>query len=90
MGASMCGFLKPHKQCSQVLLVIGIDVVSGDTSTLHSFMPVVWTCDTSGYDFLIKHKLAKYLKESCILRCDRHLSFKYILKIVFVREISAK
>ena len=39
---------------------------------------VVLTCDTFGNDFLIKYRFAKYLKESCILSCDKHLSFKKV------------
>ena len=51
---------------------------------------VVWTCQTSENNFAMKHKFAKYLKESCSWNSDEQLSLKYFLNIAFVREISAK
>ena len=51
---------------------------------------VVWTYHTFVNNFTIKYELEKYLKESCLLVSDSPFSFKYFLKIAFVREISLK
>ena len=51
---------------------------------------VVWTCHTFENNFRIKHKFAKYLKESCRLSSDEQIFFKYLLNISFVREILTK
>ena len=51
---------------------------------------VVWNFDTYENYSEIKNKFAKYLKGSCRLSFGTHLSFKYFLNIVFVREISLK
>ena len=55
-----------------------------------NFTCVIWTCHTFKNNFGIKHKLAKYLKESCRQSSDEQFSLKYFLYIVFVREISLK
>ena len=41
--------------------------------------------DTFGHNVGIDHKFSKYLKESCVLDIGQHFSFKYFLKIAFVR-----
>ena len=49
---------------------------------------LVLILDTFKIIFGIYHKFTKYLKEVCVLVCDQHFSFKYILKILILREIS--
>ena len=44
--------------------------------------------DTSENNLKIRHRITKYLKESCSF--EEHHSIKYFLKIAFVREISPK
>ena len=51
---------------------------------------VVWTCQTFENNFGMKHKFAKYFKESCRQNSDELFLFKYFLNIAFVREISSK
>ena len=38
----------------------------------------------------MKHKLSKYLKESCSSSSDEQFSFKYFANIAFVRDINKK
>ena len=47
---------------------------------------LVWTCDTLNDNYKVRNKFAKYLMESYRLSSEEHLSFKYFLKIAFVRE----
>ena len=51
---------------------------------------VVWTFDTFQNNFEINHEFTKVLEESCQLDFDPHLSYRYLVKIAFVREISPK
>ena len=51
---------------------------------------VVWTCHNFGNIFEIKDRFIKYLMKNCRYKGDEQVSFKYILNIAFVREISAK
>ena len=52
-----------------------------------TFNSVIWTISIFQNSFGINHKFTKYLKESLLLDFDQNLSFKYFLKIAFVREI---
>ena len=49
-------------------------------------------CYTHTYEnnLEMKHKLAKYLMESCYLASDQHFSFKYFLENAFVSKIYLK
>ena len=56
----------------------------------YSTCSVVWTLDTFENNFGIDPKFTEYLKESFGLDFHKHFSFKYYLKIPFIREISPK
>ena len=49
---------------------------------------VVWTIDIFENNFGITHKFTKYLKGSRVLNFDQRFSFKYFMKIAFVRDVS--
>ena len=55
-----------------------------------SLTSVVWNFDAFINNFEITHNFTKYLLEGCVLAFNQHFSFKYFLKIVFVKEISLK
>ena len=69
-------------------------LVAQDILTIHAcrmfLTSVVWTYNTFANKFGIKQKLEKYLKEICLLQPYKQFSFKYFLKIVFVRVKSLK
>ena len=51
---------------------------------------VIWTYYTNVNNFGIKHRMGKYSKEICWFVPYQQSSYKYFLKIAFVREISPK
>ena len=55
-----------------------------------SLIFVIWTCKTFEKTLISSMVWGKYLKGSCLLLSDLHSSFKYFLKVCFVREISPK
>ena len=60
-------------------------------SCLEMFLTsVVWTFHTYENNLGVDHTFTKYLKESCVFDFDQRFSFKFFLKIAFIREISPK
>ena len=55
-----------------------------------SLIRIIWTLDNFDNNYGINHRFRKKLMESFVLYYDQHFSFKYFLKIPFVREISSK
>ena len=51
---------------------------------------VVWNFDTFDNNFVIHHKIPKYLNEIYGLDFDKHVSIKYFSKNSLTREISLK
>ena len=51
---------------------------------------VVWIRQTFENNFRMKHKIAKYLKESCKSSSEEQFSFGYFVNIAYVRKISPK
>ena len=88
----MKSFVNPFT-CDEYFRVdfYGSDVITKQYTLTHSCQEiylarVVWTYHTFKNIFRIKHKFAKYLKESCRLSSDEQLSLKYFQYIIFVKE----
>ena len=83
------GFLPKLFSKALFLDTQGIDELTHSCLKIY-LTSVVWTFHTFEDNFEMKHKFAKYLKESCRLSSDEQFSFKYFLEVAFVREISSK
>ena len=89
MNTNMTGF----RQFSKIFAFLCFGQSSLSIGRVNPFMPeclldkVVLTFDTFEINIGINHKFTKYLKKSCGLDFDLYFSFKYFLKMAFVRDL---